>query len=39
VTVGVDVGENVLVGVQVLVLVGDREAVKVAIGVRVRVGV
>jgi hypothetical protein len=39
VTVGVEVGENVLVGVQVLVLVGDREAVKVAIGVRVRVGV
>jgi hypothetical protein len=39
VTVGVEVGENVLVGVQVLVPVGDREAVKVAIGVRVRVGV
>lgn len=38
-TVGVEVGENVLVGVQVLVLVGDREAVKVAISVHVRVEV
>jgi hypothetical protein len=39
VTVGGEVGESVLVGVQVLVLVGDREAVKVAISVRVRVEV
>jgi hypothetical protein len=39
VTVGVEVGETVLVGVLEWVWVGDREAVRVAIGVRVRVGV
>ena len=39
VTVGVEVGENVADGVQVLVLVGDRDAVKEAAGVQVTVDV